>query len=45
MARGASNVVYSKGWRNHRVLLEGLPGWISKGYPVEGTNPQITPEH
>ena len=26
------------GWRNQRVLDEGLPGWHAKGYPVEGTN-------
>jgi 3-mercaptopyruvate sulfurtransferase SseA len=24
------------GWRNHKVLDEGLPGWTEKGYPVEG---------
>ena len=33
------------GWRNHRVLDEGLPGWHSKGYPVEGTNPSADPKH
>jgi 3-mercaptopyruvate sulfurtransferase SseA len=33
------------GWRNHRVLEEGLPGWVAKGYPVEGRNPGITPQH
>jgi 3-mercaptopyruvate sulfurtransferase SseA len=30
-------MVYGAGWRNHRVLDEGLPGWEQKGYPVEGT--------
>jgi 3-mercaptopyruvate sulfurtransferase SseA len=33
------------GWRNHRVLEEGLPGWIAKGYPVDGTNPGAQPAH
>jgi 3-mercaptopyruvate sulfurtransferase SseA len=33
------------GWRNHRVLDEGLPGWADKGYPVEGTNPRARPGH
>ena len=31
------------GWRNHRVLDEGLPGWIAKGYPVDGRNPTAPP--
>lgn len=26
----------ARGWRNHRVLDEGLPGWWERGYPVEG---------
>ncbi len=29
--------MYARGWRNHRVLDEGLPGWFERGYPVEGT--------
>jgi 3-mercaptopyruvate sulfurtransferase SseA len=33
------------GWRNHRVLDEGLPGWHAKGYPVGGTNVSATPRH
>jgi 3-mercaptopyruvate sulfurtransferase SseA len=33
------------GWRNHRVLDEGLPGWIAKGYPVDGRNPGAPPAH
>jgi 3-mercaptopyruvate sulfurtransferase SseA len=33
------------GWRNHRVLEEGLPGWIASGYPVEGTHTGAEPEH
>lgn len=30
-------MLYEMGWRNQRVLDEGLPGWSAKGYPVEGT--------
>jgi hypothetical protein len=37
--------MYELGWRNHRVLNEGLPGWVEKSYPVEGTSPGITPKH
>ena len=37
--------MYSQGWRNHRVLDEGLPGWHAKGYPVEGQNVSATPGH
>jgi 3-mercaptopyruvate sulfurtransferase SseA len=33
------------GWRHHRVLDEGLPGWHDKGYPVVGTNISSTPKH
>jgi 3-mercaptopyruvate sulfurtransferase SseA len=29
------------GWRNHRVLEEGLPGWAEKKYPIEGTDPTV----
>jgi 3-mercaptopyruvate sulfurtransferase SseA len=29
--------MYERGWRNQKVLDEGLPGWVAKGYPVEGT--------
>ena len=45
MARGASNVLYALGWRNQRVLEEGLPGWFEKGYPVDGTMPTTKPKH
>jgi 3-mercaptopyruvate sulfurtransferase SseA len=45
MARGASNILYELGWRNHRVLDEGLPGWVVKGYPVSGTDPTAKPGH
>jgi 3-mercaptopyruvate sulfurtransferase SseA len=30
-------MLYSAGWRNQKVLDEGLPGWEQKGYPVAGT--------
>jgi 3-mercaptopyruvate sulfurtransferase SseA len=35
----------SLGWKNHRVLDEGLPGWTDKGYPVEGKSPSAKPRH
>ena len=45
LARGASDILYAKGWRNQEVLDEGLPGWWQKGYPVEGRDPKATPRH
>jgi rhodanese-related sulfurtransferase len=33
----AYGILYQKGYRNMKVLDEGLPGWVQKGYPVEGT--------
>jgi len=38
-------MLYALGWRNHRVLEEGLPGWVEKHYPVAGTDPTSKPEH
>jgi len=38
-------VLYALGWRNQRVLEEGLPGWHAKGYPVIGTNISNDPKH
>jgi 3-mercaptopyruvate sulfurtransferase SseA len=37
--------MYTLGWRNQRVLDEGLTGWVAKGYPVEGTDPGAKPQH
>jgi 3-mercaptopyruvate sulfurtransferase SseA len=37
--------MYELGWRNQRVLDEGLPGWQAKGYPIEGTAPSSKPRH
>jgi 3-mercaptopyruvate sulfurtransferase SseA len=37
--------MYEMGWRNQRVLDEGLPGWHAKGYPVEGKNIAAPPRH
>jgi 3-mercaptopyruvate sulfurtransferase SseA len=37
--------MYELGWRNQRVLDEGLPGWQAKGYPVEGTDLTAKPRH
>jgi 3-mercaptopyruvate sulfurtransferase SseA len=45
LARGASNIVYAMGWRNHEVLDEGLPGWWEKRYPVEGRDTKSQPRH
>jgi len=33
----AYGILYQKGYRNMKVLYEGFPGWIDKGYPLEGT--------
>jgi hypothetical protein len=38
-------MLYDKGWRNHEVLFEGLPGWLEKGYPAEGTDLKSPPAH
>ena len=32
----AYKVLEQKGYRNMRVLREGIPGWQQKGYPLEG---------
>jgi hypothetical protein len=37
--------MYELGWRNQKVLDEGLPGWHAKGLPVEGTNLSEKPRH
>jgi rhodanese-related sulfurtransferase len=37
----AYGILYEKGYRNMKVLDEGIVGWYQKRYPVEGT--QITP--
>ncbi|MFQ5850628.1 MAG: rhodanese-like domain-containing protein [Candidatus Binatia bacterium] len=36
LASLAYRTLYGKGFRNMKVLFEGFPGWIQKGYPVEG---------
>ncbi len=33
------------GYRNLRVLDEGIPGWIEQGYPTEGTVSGYVPNH
>ena len=30
-------MLYEKGYRNVKVLDEGIVGWYQKRYPVEGT--------
>jgi 3-mercaptopyruvate sulfurtransferase SseA len=32
----AYKVLEQTGYRNMRVLREGIPGWQQKGYPLEG---------
>jgi hypothetical protein len=34
----AYGILYEKGYRNMKVLDEGIVGWHQKRYPVEGTN-------
>jgi rhodanese-related sulfurtransferase len=35
MARAAYKMLYLAGYRNMAILDEGIPGWASKGYPVD----------
>jgi 3-mercaptopyruvate sulfurtransferase SseA len=28
--------LYAMGYRNLKVLDEGIPGWVEQGYPTEG---------
>jgi rhodanese-related sulfurtransferase len=35
MASLAYAILHQQGYRNMKVLHEGFPGWIEKGYPVE----------
>jgi 3-mercaptopyruvate sulfurtransferase SseA len=37
--------LYARGFRNLRVLDEGIPGWIQEGYPTEGTKAGYVPDH
>jgi rhodanese-related sulfurtransferase len=30
-------MLYEEGYRNMKVLDEGIPGWYQKHYPMEGT--------
>ena len=36
LASLAYKALEQKGYRNMRVLREGIPGWQQKGYPIEG---------
>ncbi|MDP2603158.1 MAG: hypothetical protein Q8S00_11265 [Deltaproteobacteria bacterium] len=33
----AYGILYENGYRNMKVLDEGIVGWYEKRYPVEGT--------
>jgi 3-mercaptopyruvate sulfurtransferase SseA len=37
--------LWALGYRNLRVLDEGIPGWIEKGYPTEGAVSGYVPDH
>jgi rhodanese-related sulfurtransferase len=37
LARAAYDILSAKGFKNLKVLDEGIPGWYQKGYPVEGS--------
>jgi 3-mercaptopyruvate sulfurtransferase SseA len=41
LARGAYKMLYVNGWRNMKILDGGIPGWIEKGYPTQGTEPTL----
>jgi rhodanese-related sulfurtransferase len=30
-------MLHKEGYRNMKILDEGIPGWYQKGYPMEGT--------
>ncbi|MFQ5521175.1 MAG: hypothetical protein ACE5FK_07240 [Candidatus Methylomirabilia bacterium] len=32
----AYEILYRRGYRNMKVLQEGIPGWYRLGYPVNG---------
>jgi 3-mercaptopyruvate sulfurtransferase SseA len=36
MASLAYKKLFAAGYRNLRVLDEGIPGWVEQGYPTEG---------
>jgi rhodanese-related sulfurtransferase len=33
----AYGILYEEGYRNMKVLNEGIVGWYEKGYPMAGT--------
>jgi hypothetical protein len=33
-------MLHERGYRNMKVLDEGLPGWLERRYPLEGTKVQ-----
>jgi 3-mercaptopyruvate sulfurtransferase SseA len=37
--------LWGLGYRNIRVLDEGIPGWIEKGFPTEGRVSDYVPDH
>jgi 3-mercaptopyruvate sulfurtransferase SseA len=45
LASLAYEQLWGLGYRNLRVLDEGIPGWIERGYPTEGTSAGYRPDH
>ncbi len=45
MASLAYEALYAKGYRNLRILDEGIPGWIEQGHPTEGAVSGYVPNH
>jgi 3-mercaptopyruvate sulfurtransferase SseA len=41
----AYQFLQGKGYRNAKVLDEGIPGWIQQGLPTEGTVSGHVPDH
>ncbi len=38
-------MLYAKGYRNMKILDEGIPGWIEQGHPTEGVVSGHVPNH
>jgi 3-mercaptopyruvate sulfurtransferase SseA len=45
LASLAYETLYARGFRNLRILDEGIPGWIEQGQPTEGAVSGYVPNH
>lgn len=45
MASLAYQILYSRGYRNMKVLDEGIPGWIEQGHATAGSVSGYVPDH